>query len=517
MPDTDLDKPGKNPKPSGSATGAPGSGADAAPASLEEELDRLLADIEVAVDELDPLGDLEEQAAAAKDLANAGDPTYDEIEDKYEVIAPGATEEPTEEASPEPEATTESGSADDLDAELDDLIESISPEVAASVASDTPDATSTPAPPAQALDDGGTFKPDPQKKLNEEQSQIDHELDALLAEAGALVDDEDTTTEEAEIADAPVEEPDTPAVEATDEVSPEAVVAEPEPTPEAEVSQDEPVEEVTPSETVETATETSEAVVDETPEPVVEDAPPQDAEAVITDATNAETDQVEAPEAGPASPDSAEVEAEPTPDRSIEDIDADLAAKAETVVADAPEAEDEPGATSEGAAEQTGDEAFRSSDDVVEEVIDQHASAVQTEAEGSDEDADALAQLMAESPASAEMGVAPAQAKPESGQAQQPSPSTEPATSTPAAEQPAATPAGTPPQPTPTPQDARPSRLAPLFRLAGFARPVALRVARVLSKPLELVPPKVRDDIGWLSLVTMFLAMAVMVALALFR
>ena len=39
----------------------------------------------------------------------------------------------------------------------------------------------------------------------------------------------------------------------------------------------------------------------------------------------------------------------------------------------------------------------------------------------------------------------------------------------------------------------------------------------MLSKPLEVVPPRVRDDIGWLSLVTMFLALAVMVALALFR
>ena len=121
----------------------------------------------------------------------------------------------------------------------------------------------------------------------------------------------------------------------------------------------------------------------------------------------------------------------------------------------------------------------------------------ETAAEPSEKDADDLAQLMADSPASAEMSVVPNDAPAEKSSAP-----ASPDEAAPAAAAPA---------------EAKPSKFAPLLRVADIAKPVTVRVARVLSKPLELVPPRVRDDIGWFSLVTLFLALAVMVALALFR
>lgn len=47
---------------------------DAEPASIDEQLDDLLADIETSIDDLDPLGELERAAADALKMSDAGDP-----------------------------------------------------------------------------------------------------------------------------------------------------------------------------------------------------------------------------------------------------------------------------------------------------------------------------------------------------------------------------------------------------------------------------------------------------------
>lgn len=510
MPETDVDKPGKNPTPEGDGTEANGAGANGAPLSLEEELDQLLADIEVAVEELDPLGDLEEQAAAAKELANAGDPTYDEIEDKYEVIAPGATDEKSDDAGgasdddPIGASTTDAEAA--LDAELDDLIESIGPEPAEPAA---PKEGTAQRKGAQAVDDGGAFKPDPQKQLNEEQAQIDHELDALLAEAGALVEEPDTERDEpaaemAETADAASQAESEQTSEAPS-TTPDTEQIDPAETPSRLDSSPEDATVEEPPAAMPTEPGVSSESVGAEPE-TPSDGSPVDASEVIED----RVEQASPPEPQPA---------DEAPGRSIEDVDADLASKADTVIEELTEPEEGNSVSGDEAAEpgaegSTGDDdAFRSSDEVVDEVIEQHASTVESEGGVSDEEADALAQLMAESPASAEMSVAPSEAKPEADRTDDQAASSQ-AASAPTPATPVAGPVGTRDS---APAEAKPSRFAPLLRVVELGKPVALRVARVLSKPLELVPPRVRDDIGWLSLVTMFLALAVMVALALFR
>lgn len=65
------------------------------------------------------------------------------------------------------------------------------------------------------------------------------------------------------------------------------------------------------------------------------------------------------------------------------------------------------------------------------------------------------------------------------------------------------------------------SRLAAAGSLAGTAgratSPVVLRVARVLSRPLDARPPIVRDAVGWCALVTAFWAIAVWTYILIFR
>lgn len=512
MPDTDFDKPGKNPKPSGDGSGGSNTGAQGAPENLDEELDRLLADIEIAVDELDPTGDLEEQAAAAKDLADAGDRVNDEVGGKDEADEPaaadGASERvPEDETAPPVESRATSaapaatGVEDTFDAELDSLIESIPPEVAEAVASG--DKAAPPNAPEHAVDESSTIKPDPEKPTSEERSQIDDELDALLAEAEALIDDDDAPDADAEAGAS--------AVDAIDETVADPAGAEPEQADGASEAV-----EASPS-TDETVPDASEAVIEDEAQPVesIDPAAPTDkpdAEKSVEVATQPEAE----PEAARAEPENSSTGA----DRSIEDLDADLAAQAETATEDTAEADPESATddANDSSEAETDDDAFRSSDDVVDTVIEKHASITEDAAEESAEDADALAQLMAESPASSEMGVAPSEVNPKSkssdsaeqkvpkADASSKAPAPKPETTTRTTDDPAASSA-----------QGEPSRFAPALRVVEFFKPVAVRVARVLSKPLEVVPPRVRDDIGWLSLVTMFLALAVMVALALFR
>ncbi|XOV76292.1 MAG: hypothetical protein ACFHWZ_04990 [Phycisphaerales bacterium] len=390
MPDTDFDKPGKNPKPSGDGSGGSNAGAQGAPENLDEELDRLLADIEIAVDELDPTGDLEEQAAAAKDLADAGDRVNDEVEGKDEADEPpaadGASERvPADEAALPAESSATSaapaatGVEDTLDAELDCLIESIPPEVAEAVASG--DTAAPPNAPEHAVDGRSTIRPDAEKPTSEERSQIDDELDALLAEAEALIDDDDAPDADAEAG--------VSAVDAIDETVADPAGAEAEQADGAS----EPAAASPGSD--ETGPGASDTVVDDAEKPVEVAAQP-----------------VAEPEAAQPDPESSS----PGADRSIEDLDADLAAQAETATEDTAEADPEPATddANDSSAAETDDDAFRSSDDVVEKVIEKHASITEDAAEESGEDADALAQLMAESPASSEMGVAPSEVNPKS-------------------------------------------------------------------------------------------------------
>ena len=228
--------------------------------------------------------------------------------------------------------------------------------------------------------------------------------------------------------------------------------------------------------------------------------------------------QTAAPETGDAEVKADEAGADPEVGaRSIEDIDADLAARADTVVD-----QGEPEAGSEPATD-----GFESSEDVVEQVIKDQASAVQEgenaavisgapaeEKTGTD---DSVANLMAGSPASASVSVDTSESVAPPAPATAP---TQPVASDAAAS--ALKPAGEPAAPTPpasadTKIDLIGAGKGTVQSALTRVKPVALPIARLLSKPLEMLPPKVRDDIGWLSLVTMFLAIAVLTALVLFR
>lgn len=422
MPDTDVNKPGKTPPPSGGGQDAAAAGADAAqaPVTLEDELDLLLSEINAAVEELDPSGNLENAAAKARNAAVAGDPDYDELEDMFEVVVPEkaaqkqAEEQPdagAETPSVQPEPQNEEQNKPSVDAELDDLIDST-----------------------------------PATKTSADHSQIDSELDALLAEAGTLLEDGKTPA----------------AAETAETAEPEEKVSAVAAPAQAQAQVQEPDAKAEPEQT-------------------------GDLEAVEPEKPSAEA-------AG----------------RSIEDVDADLADRADTV------AKEETG--SEAEVETAAKDGFESSEDVIEEVIDEHASAVQSDedaaAEAEQKDTDDLAQLMAESPASASVGVdaspgaAPKASKPESGQPTAP-------------EGKAATDVSAPKPAVAAPVTAvkspAPAKFSVVRRGIGVARPGALWVARILSKPLEMVPPRVRDDIGWLSIVTIFLAITVLVAWVLFR
>lgn len=512
MPDTDVDKPDKTPPSKAGAGGRVASGGSSdPPMTLEEELDKLLADIELAVDDLDPLGDLEKAAAKARQDADAGDPEYDETEDLFEVITPAGTEATDEvddaqateadavaaavaDAPVESEAVAEPPSA--LDAELDSLIE---------------DAPAS-GPGQMPVSDAGTARPEDKKReaVSVEHTQIDHELDALLAEAGSLLDDQTKSKNVVEVStpQKAAEVADQTAEAETEDSTPAALESTEEPT-EAEL----PIE-APESAAVDVAADTDDAVAEtaDAIEDVEIEAPAE------ADLSHPAADEVVEPapasdvveDAADSAPEAIEEASEQS--RSIEEVDAALAAKADEVAASESETEDAAEvevAQVEDA--QPADDAFRTSEEVVEAVIDAHASAVQDETESPD-DADDLAHLMAESPASADLGVAesaaaeaPAPAPPESGAAS-PAAAPQPAQ----AEAPAV--AAEPKKQ--KSKDAGPGRLTTLWLRV---RPAALRVARVVSKPLEMLPPRVRDDIGWLALVTMFLALAVLTALLLFR
>lgn len=450
MPDTDQNKPG-----GGQTAGKGGSAA----LSIGEELDQLLAEIEDAIEELDPLGDLELAASAARQDAAKGDPDYDDVEDLFEVIEPGGGS--AEEESPVPTA--------DLDSELEELLNSVdapeavaplaedllvaeSEEAAAAIPVEAPAAAAVAAPTAAPkLGDGGAHKPDPSVLTDQAQKQIDHELDALLAEATSVLG-EDTVEESGEAA----------AEEALNAIEPEAVVL---------------------------------------------TAPAGDAESGDPTLDAAGDDTV----------------AEGAAARSIEEVDAELAAQATEAVEllDAAEAETIEEASENHAPEvEAPDGAFASSEDVVEQVIAEQASVVQRGDEpasvadepGAAETADdSIAQLMVESPASEDLGVdggvvADSAAVPEPSRAAAVADGgrVEPATisSTGSAD---------------LSIDLIGSATGVLGRMLRPLRPAGLAVARAVSKPLELVPPRVRDDIGWLALVTVFLALAVLIALVLFR
>lgn len=397
MPDSDLDKAGMtSSRPSAVQEDSAHDGSeDRANETLEDELDRLLSEINAAVEELDPTGDLEHGAVSARSAAKVGDPEYDELEDMFEVVVPPGSE---------------------------------------TIEAEAPEATET-----DAVEDEGDGSIDQAKVAV---GQIDQELDALLSEAQTLLEPEPEAETVGDAADAAGVDPDSSEAES-------ATVAEPEPVEEA-------ASDVAPA-----------------------------------------TDPVEVPESAPEPADSAS----PESSRTIEDLDADLADRAETAL--------ETEAASGG-----GDDAFDSSEDVIEEVIEEMASASEELREGTEQDqqdTDELAQLMAESPASSDLGVGttPADAAAPSGSvAQSHSPAQHAAAASEATTDAVRTKAG-------------PGLVARVMTVAGAmtarARPLVLRVARTVSKPLELVPPRVRDDIGWFASVTLFLAFAVLIALALFR
>lgn len=398
MPDSDLDKPGLSaPAPSAghkdAARNLPGQQADG---SIGDELDRLLLEIDVAVEELDPTGDLEETASRARSDAVAGDRDHDEVEDMFEVVVPAGSGSPQSD-----EAVPADSAAGEVDEQLDALID-------------------------QAQ--GG--------ELQTVAGQIDQELDALLNEAQSLLEPEPA---------AAAGTPDDVPVEASAATAdPEGIVE----TLDVSFIEPEPVAE----------TETEEMVVEQ-PSPVGEDS-------------TATT-------------------------RTIEDLDADLASRAENAL--------------EAQAAGEADDAFRSSEDVVEEVIEELASVredLPDAAESEQEATDELAQLMAESPASSDLGVG---SKPRAGAPAGAAGSNAEHKPKVAASSGAADPA----------VRAEKKLVARISAIGSIvmqrARPAAVSVARVLSKPLELVPPRVRDDIGWLASVTLFLAFAVLIALALFR
>ncbi len=525
MPDTDVNKPGQKPS---SQSGSGGS-APSEPLSLEQELDQLLADIELAVEDLDPLGDLEEAASKALEEAKASDPEYDETEDLFDVVTVGGeTEEPeeTQEVSEAGEVISEST----LENELDELIEEVAPTKASQI----------------PVSDAGSARPQEKKQaqMSAEQSQIDHELDALLAEANAVLGD-DLDEPASEEAAAATESPDQSIIEEADL---EAMIEEPVsaesaatptdtdastlPEPEALVETEATAAEPEAAETVvahpesldadaeEAAKLSAEAPAEELSAAVVEEAATAP-EVVEPEATSAEpSNDVDMPVetvadvVGEAPDDAsdepvAEVVAETA--RSIEDLDADLAARAEEVAA----SEDEPTETEQATA--SDDDAFRSSEDVVEEVIDQHASAVQSTESPTEDATDDLAHLMAESPASAELSVAesPPAAEPKAAEPQH----------APAAASPSAPAAVTSTESEVAPQPSGNGFAKTLITRVGTVfggltkrvQPLALRLARALSKPMELMPPRMRDDIGWLATVTLFLAIAVLVAYVLFR
>lgn len=406
MPDSDLDKPGTTApaQSAGHEDAARDPQGEQPKETIEDELDRLLLEIDAAVEELDPTGDLEYTAAKARNDAVVGDPEYDELEDMFEVVVPSGSATPeTDEAVPADTGTSE------VDDQLDELID--------------------------------------EAKGKESQAaagQIDQELDALLNEAQTLLDPEPQTesNETADHADADLSD---------EQPSASAATAEPEG---VEVPVEDPSDESAP-----VAENKTESMKVEEPSPAAEDA-------------------TESP-------------------RTIEDLDADLADRAENAV----EAQ---------TADET-DDAFRSSEDVVEEVIEEVASVSEDLPEATEperQDNDELAQLMAESPASSDLGVGsgPSKSAPAARADAKAAGDSKNATSPVAAASEAKA------------QTKPAARVATMLSVVtrGF-RPAALRTARVLSKPLELVPPRVRDDIGWLASVTLFLAFAVLIALALFR
>lgn len=434
MPDSEVDKPGTKPSPQpGEQSQAASASGPTVEDSIEDELDRLLAEIDIAVEELDPTGNLQEAAASARTAAVAGDPEYDEVEELFEVIVPEGAEadEDTDEAvNAEPDQPT-----DDADAK---------------------------APSADA-------------------TQIDQELDALLAEAETLLESPAEDEPEAESEDPQAV---TKTAEPDDLPEPEAVEAEVEPAADAEASTEAPTKaaaEAPPEARVETPSEAkSEVEAPAAPKP--EKAAPK--KAPSTPDHYKPDKRMVVTEAEPPKPKAAD---EKVSTKSIEALDADLADRAEKIVEEdtLPEAED----------------AFRSSEDVVEEVIDEHASAIDDAAQ--DEETDELAQLMAESPASSDLGLAGREAGEPAAKQKPETAATAQASATNAA---------------PAVREKRDERrFAWLWIFTLKCRPIVLLFARILAKPLEFVPPRVRDDIGWLASVTLFLAAAVWVALMLFR
>ncbi len=115
MPDSDVDKPGTSSPPhSGGQT-------DSAPVddSIEDELDRLLSEIDAAVEELDPTGELEDTAAEVRADAQTAPTETDENEELFEVIVP----EQSQSDSSAKAGHQDESAADHVAKELDDLIE----------------------------------------------------------------------------------------------------------------------------------------------------------------------------------------------------------------------------------------------------------------------------------------------------------------------------------------------------------------------------------------------------------
>ncbi|MFU8827926.1 MAG: hypothetical protein ACNA8P_00660, partial [Phycisphaerales bacterium] len=268
-------------------------------------------------------------------------------------------------------------------------------------------------------------------------------------------------------------------------------------------------------------------------EAVVEPAQPESAAGIAEEVEETEALGEPEPEAGTQTAATETGDAEVKADefgadpeisaRSIEDIDADLAARADTVVD-----QGEPEAGSEPATDAA--DGFESSEDVVKQIIKDQASAVQdgekaavVNGEPAEEKAgtdDSVANLMAGSPASASVSVDTSEsvAPPAPATAPMQPVASDAAASVASASKPAVEPAApTPPASVDTKIDLIGSGRGTVQSALTRVKPVVLPIARLLSKPLEMLPPKVRDDIGWLSLVTMFLAIAVLTALVLFR